>query len=60
MRHMEILHLLIPASLVLAFAVGAIAWWAVTGGQFGGRDTRPQRTVMDSDAQRGDESRRHR
>jgi cbb3-type cytochrome oxidase maturation protein len=31
---MEILYLLIPLSIVLVFAIGAIFWWALANGQF--------------------------
>jgi cbb3-type cytochrome oxidase maturation protein len=31
---MDILYLLIPLSLVLAFVIGAAAWFAVGAGQF--------------------------
>lgn len=31
---MEILYLLIPLSVVLALAIGAVLWWAVRSGQF--------------------------
>lgn len=31
---MDILYLLIPLSVALAFAIGAVFWWAVASGQF--------------------------
>ena len=31
---MEILYLLIPLSVVLVLAIGAVFWWALTDGQF--------------------------
>jgi len=31
---MEILYLLIPLSVALVFAIGAVLWWAVGSGQF--------------------------
>ena len=31
---MDILYLLIPVSLVIVFAIGAIFWWAISAGQF--------------------------
>lgn len=31
---MEILYLLIPLSVVLVFAIGALFWWGVDRGQF--------------------------
>ena len=31
---MEILYLLIPLSVALVFAIGAVFWWALQSGQF--------------------------
>jgi len=31
---MEILYLLIPLSVVLVLAIGAVFWWALANGQF--------------------------
>lgn len=31
---MEILYLLIPLSVLLVFAAGAVLWWALGSGQF--------------------------
>ena len=31
---MDIVYLLVPMSLVLVFAIGAVLWWAITRGQF--------------------------
>lgn len=31
---MDILYLLVPLSVVLVFAVGAVFWWALASGQF--------------------------
>ena len=31
---MEILYLLIPLSVVLILAIGAVFWWALDSGQF--------------------------
>jgi len=31
---MDILYLLIPLSVVLVFAIIAVFWWALSGGQF--------------------------
>ena len=42
---MDIVYLLIPLSLVLIFAIGAVLWWAIARGQFddldrqGGKNT---------------------
>lgn len=46
---MEILYLLIPLSVALVFAIGAIFWWAVRHGQFDDLDGPAQRVVMDDD-----------
>lgn len=47
---MEILFLLIPLSVVLAFAIGAVFWWALASGQFDDLDGPAHRIVMDDDA----------
>ncbi|MBI4203946.1 MAG: cbb3-type cytochrome oxidase assembly protein CcoS [Betaproteobacteria bacterium] len=47
---MEILYLLIPLSVGLAFAIGAVFWWAVSSGQFDDLEGPAQRVVMDDDA----------
>lgn len=31
---MDVLYLLIPVSLLLVFAAGAVFWWALGSGQF--------------------------
>ena len=49
---MEILYLLIPLALVLAFLIGAVFWWAVRGGQFDDLDGPAHRVVMDDDTPR--------
>ena len=45
---MEILYLLIPLSVVLAFAIGAVFWWAVASGQFEDLEG-PAHRVLDDD-----------
>lgn len=46
---MDILYLLIPLSLVLAFLIGAIFWWAVHAGQFDDLEGPAHRILMDED-----------
>ncbi|MBK1891025.1 cbb3-type cytochrome oxidase assembly protein CcoS [Undibacterium sp. 14-3-2] len=44
---MDILYLLIPVSLVLVFAIGALFWWAVNHRQFDELDQEGQRILDD-------------
>ena len=46
---MDILYLLIPLSLVLGFAIGAVFWWAVHHRQFDDLEDEGQRIVDDVD-----------
>jgi cbb3-type cytochrome oxidase maturation protein len=46
---MDVLYLLIPLSVVLVFAIGAVFWWAVRNGQFEDLEGPAQRIVMDED-----------
>ena len=46
---MDILYLLIPLSIVLAFAIGAAFWFAVDGGQFDDLDGPALTVVADDD-----------
>jgi cbb3-type cytochrome oxidase maturation protein len=46
---MEILYLLIPLSLVLAFAIGVAVWYAVEAGQFDDLDRPALDVVADDD-----------
>lgn len=46
---MEILYLLIPLSVVLAFVIGAAFWLAVDGGQFDDLDRPALEVVADDD-----------
>lgn len=46
---MEILYLLIPLSVVLAFAIGAAFWFAVEDGQFEDLDRPALDVIMDDD-----------
>jgi cbb3-type cytochrome oxidase maturation protein len=45
----EILYLLIPLSVVLAFAIGAAFWLAVDGGQFDDLEGPGLAVVVDDD-----------
>jgi cbb3-type cytochrome oxidase maturation protein len=46
---MESLYLLIPVSVVLVFAIGAIFWWALRGGQMEDLEGPAYRILMDDD-----------
>lgn len=46
---MEILYLLIPLSVVLAFVIGAAFWFAVEAGQFEDLDGPALTVVTDDD-----------
>ena len=46
---MDILYLLIPLSVVLAFAIGAAFWIAVDGGQFDDLDGPALTVIADDD-----------
>ncbi|WP_293762666.1 cbb3-type cytochrome oxidase assembly protein CcoS [uncultured Aquitalea sp.] len=47
---MESLYLLIPLSLVLAFVIGVIFWWATRSGQFDDMEGPAHRILMDDDS----------
>jgi cbb3-type cytochrome oxidase maturation protein len=47
---MEILYLLIPLSVVLAFVIAAVFWWALRSGQFDDLDGPAHRILLDDDA----------
>lgn len=49
---MEVLYLLVPLSVVLVLAIGALFWWALQGGQFDDLEGPAHRVVMDDDAPR--------
>jgi cbb3-type cytochrome oxidase maturation protein len=51
---MESLYLLIPMSLVLAFLIGGIFWWATRAGQFDDLEGPAHRVMMDDDSTRAD------
>ncbi|MFZ6742691.1 cbb3-type cytochrome oxidase assembly protein CcoS [Undibacterium sp. JH2W] len=46
---MDILYLLIPLSLVLVFAIGAVFWWALNHKQFDRLEDQGQSIVDDVD-----------
>ena len=46
---MDILYLLIPLSVVLAFVIGAFFWRAVESGQFDDLDSPAVRLLADDD-----------
>ncbi|GAA4338684.1 hypothetical protein GCM10023144_36030 [Pigmentiphaga soli] len=46
---METLYLLIPLSLLLAFAIVAVLWWAVHDGQYEDLDSAAHSVLMDDD-----------
>jgi len=46
---MDILFLLIPLSLVLVFAIGALFWLALRGGQFDDLESPGLDVVLDDD-----------
>ena len=51
---MEIMYLLIPLSVVLVFAVGAVFWWSVRNGQFDDLEGPGYRILMDEDKAPGE------
>ena len=46
---MDILHLLIPLSVLLVLAIGAIFWWALGSGQFDDLEGPAHRILLDDD-----------
>ena len=46
---MEILILLIPLSVLLAFVIGIVFWWSAENGQFDDLESPGQRILMDND-----------
>ena len=49
---MDVLYLLVPLSLVLVFAIGAIFWWALDRGQFEDLEGPAYGVLMDDDTAR--------
>jgi cbb3-type cytochrome oxidase maturation protein len=46
----EILYLLIPLSVVLAFLIGAVFWWSVQSGQYDDLEGPAHRIITDDDS----------
>lgn len=46
---MESLYLLIPVSVLLVFAIGAIFWWSLKSGQMDDLEGPAYRVLMDDD-----------
>jgi len=46
---MDILYLLIPLSVVLAFLIGVAFWWSVNSGQFDDLEGESHRVLLDDD-----------
>jgi cbb3-type cytochrome oxidase maturation protein len=47
---MEVIYLLIPLSIALVFAIGAVFWWALANGQFEDLEGPAQRILLDDDS----------
>ena len=47
---MDILYLLIPLSIVLAFLIGAVFWWSVKSGQYDDLEGPAHRILHDDDS----------
>lgn len=48
---MDILYLLIPMSVVIVFAIGAVFWWAIASGQFDELDREADAVVEDDESE---------
>jgi len=46
---MEIVYLLIPLSVVLAFLIGGVFWWSLKSGQFDDLEGPAHRILQDDD-----------
>ncbi|GGX49052.1 MULTISPECIES: cbb3-type cytochrome oxidase assembly protein CcoS [Undibacterium] len=46
---MDILYLLVPVSLLLVFAIGAVFWWAINSRQFENLEDEGQRILDDKE-----------
>lgn len=46
---MDVLYLLVPLSVILVFAVGAVFWWALNNRQFDDLDDASERLLADND-----------
>jgi cbb3-type cytochrome oxidase maturation protein len=47
---MNILYLLVPISIVIVFAIGAVFWWALQHDQFEELEDQGQSIIDDEDA----------
>jgi cbb3-type cytochrome oxidase maturation protein len=47
----ESLYLLVPLSVLLVLAIGAVFWWALHAGQFEDLEGPAHRILMDEDAE---------
>lgn len=50
----ESLYLLIPFSILLAFVIGGLFWWATRSGQFDDLEGPGHRILMDDDSTKPD------
>ena len=48
---MDIVFLLVPLSLLVVFAIGAVFWWAVSSGQFDDLEDQGENVVSDREAE---------
>ena len=46
---MDIVYLLIPVSVVIVLAIGAVFWWAIASGQFDELDRESRSVLQDED-----------
>jgi cbb3-type cytochrome oxidase maturation protein len=46
---MDIVFLLVPLSLLVVFAIGAIFWWAVASGQFDDLEDQGDQLIADDE-----------
>ncbi|MBS3934771.1 MAG: cbb3-type cytochrome oxidase assembly protein CcoS [Sulfuritalea sp.] len=53
---MESLYLLIPVSVALVFAIGAVFWWALRSGQMEDLEGPAYRILADDDRPRPDDA----
>jgi cbb3-type cytochrome oxidase maturation protein len=49
---MDIVFLLVPLSLLVVFAIGAIFWWAVASGQFDDLEDQGIEVISDREAEK--------
>ena len=53
---MDILYLLIPLSIVMAFVIGVVFWWAARDGKFDDLEGPAHRILMDDESPQQDTS----